>query len=129
MPRQGEDREIFEVEIEIPETEAEFLEFAESLSIDVERIGPEDTVARVGTAYTPAEWKTLTFPIPQFPNLAQPAETTLAGIPVHVWVRAHHIQIVVAPTADPVRVNEDDFLRAKALDDLISSRPDLRVRH
>jgi hypothetical protein len=122
-PRQGEDREIFEIDIEIPEAEPAFLELLSSLGIELRRIQPEDTVARAGTSYTPQEWKKLTFPIPQFPHLAQPGVTTVAGIPAHFWVRPHHLQIVIAPAADPVWLDEDDFLRAKAIDDLISRRP------
>src|ERR1043166_8653433 len=93
-PRQGEDREIFEIDIEIPETEPTFLELLSSLGIELRRIQPEDTVARAGTSYTPQEWKNLTFAFPQFPHFAQPGDTTVAGIPVHVWVRPKHLQIV-----------------------------------
>src|SRR5205823_6170179 len=74
-PRQGEDREIFEIDIEIPEAEPAFLELLSSLGIELRRIQPEDTVARTGTSYTPQEWKKLTFPIPQFPQFAQPGDT------------------------------------------------------
>src|SRR6266550_8560039 len=90
-PRQGEDREIFEIDIEIPEAERAFLELLSSLGIELRRIQPEDTVARAGTSYTPEEWKKLTFPIPQFPQFAQPGDTTVAEVPVHVWVRPQHL--------------------------------------
>ena len=52
-PRQGEDREIFEIDIEIPEAEPAFLELLSSLGIELRRIQPEDTVARAGNAFEP----------------------------------------------------------------------------
>jgi hypothetical protein len=122
------DREIFEVAIEIPETESAFLELCASLGIDVKRIQPEDNVAQVGTSYKPDVWKTLKFPVPAFPDLAQPGHVNLAGAPVHVWIRGRYLEVLVAPAVGPDRADENDFLRAKLVDDLLSSRSDLRFR-
>jgi len=122
------ERQIFEVAFEIPETERAFLDFCASLGITVERLQAGDAVARVGTAYKPDVWKTLKFPIPAFPDLAQPKDTTVAGVAAHVWIRNRYMEIVIAPAADPFFVNEDDFRRAKVIDDLLASRSDLRFR-
>ncbi len=63
-----------------------------------------------------------------FPGFAQPKETTVAGVAAHVWIRNRYIEIVIAPSDDPFFVNEDDFRRAKAIDDLLARRSDLRFR-
>jgi hypothetical protein len=121
------DREIFEVAIRIPETQDAFLAFCASLGIAVNRIQPDDTVARTGVAYSPEVWKTLTFPITQFPDLAQPGEQALAGASVHVWIRGHFLEVVIAPAIGPFSVDEADYLRAKAIDGLLH-RPGLQFR-
>src|SRR5258706_15671813 len=70
------DRDVFEVVIEMPETKAAFLELCASLGIVVNSIQPGDHVAQAGIPYKPEVWKTLKFAIPQFPDLAQPGDQT-----------------------------------------------------
>jgi hypothetical protein len=116
------DRDVFEVSLEVPETKSAFLELCSSLGIVVNSIRPGDNVAQVGTSYKPDVWKTLKFPIPGFPDLAQPGEQTIAGVCVHAWVRGRSLDIVIPPGANPTFANKTDFLRPKAVDDLLSRR-------
>ena len=127
-PPQVNDRQIFEVLIEIPETLPAFLEFSSTLGIVVNRIQPEDNVARSGTSYKPDVWKTLKFPIPGFPDFAQPCNQIVAGVPVYVWIRSRYLEIIIAPGVGPTLLDENDYLRAKAVDDFLSSRSDIRFR-
>jgi hypothetical protein len=120
--RQVYDREIFEVAIKIPESENAFLEFCAALGIHVARIQPADNVARAGTRYKPDEWELLKFPIPHFPDLAQPREQTLAGAAVHVWIRGGFLEIRIQPGVGPFSVDESDYQRAKAVDDWLHAR-------
>ena len=121
------DREIFEVAIAIPETEASFVEWCGELGIPARRIRTEDPVARAGLKYSPEEWKGLAFPIPLFPLLAQPGEQTLAGAKVHIWIRGRFLEIVIAPDVGLYSVDEADYERAKAVDAFLQ-RPGLQFR-
>jgi hypothetical protein len=114
------DREVFLVVLEIPETETAFLDFCSHHGIPVNRIEGHDQIAQKGVSYKPDVWKKLKFPIPQFPNLAQPGDQTLAGAPAHLWVRGRFLEIVIGPAVGPYSVDESDYKRAKAIDDLLS---------
>jgi hypothetical protein len=121
------DRELFEVAVRIPGTQGAFLELCASLGIHVNRIQPGDTVAQPGVAYDPETWKTLKFPIPGFVDLAQPGEQVLAGASVHIWIRNQCIELVIAPAIGPFSVDRADYLRAKAIDELLR-RPGVQFR-
>jgi hypothetical protein len=114
------DRQIFEVSIEIPGAKPAFLKLCDSLGVVVKHIEPGDNVAHAGTSYKPEVWKTLKFPIPRFPDLAQPCDQIVAGVPVYVWIREHHLEIIVAPAVGSTFLDEGDYLSAKAVDDLLS---------
>ena len=121
-----QERETFEVTIELPESQPEFLQLCASLGIAVRRIGPEDHVAEPGKTYKPDVWRTLAFPLGRFPQFAQPGDTTIADVPVYVWIRDRYLQIIIAPHTDPTFLDDRDFQRAKTIDDLLAGRTDLR---
>jgi hypothetical protein len=69
----------------------------------------------------------LKFPVAEFPDLAQPGDQRIGGTPVHAWARGRRLDIVVPLGANPT-FDKADFLRAKAVDDLLAGLPDLRFR-
>jgi hypothetical protein len=113
------DREVFEASVAVPDIEEALVQFCAGLGIMLRRIQPEDKVARAGTKYTPQEWKELKFSIPEFPNLVQPKEQTVAGVSVHFWIRRGFLEITISPPPEHVSVDESDFQRAKAMDDVL----------
>jgi hypothetical protein len=121
------DREIFAAAIRVPDTQDAFLEICTSLGIEIKKIQPGEAVAQAGTKYSPEQWKKLKFRIPEFPDLAQPGEQVLAGAFVHMWLRACYLEFTIGPGIGPCSVDESDYLRAKALDELLL-RPGLQFR-
>jgi hypothetical protein len=113
------DCEMFLALLEIPETEAAFIGFCTVLGIQMNRIHAHDQVAQTGVSYTPDVWKKLTYSIPLFPSLAQPRNQTLAGASADLWVRGHFLEIVIGASVGH-SVDESDYKRAKAIDDLLS---------
>ena len=128
-PHNDLDRELFEAVLIVPKSESEFLEMCSDLGIAVKRIQRGDKVARLGMKYSPAEWKQLIFPIPMFPNLAQPGDVTLAGVQVNVSVRDRFLTILIAPAeASTAYVDERDYQQARTVDALLN-RPGLQFRN
>jgi hypothetical protein len=103
------DRELFEVAVAIPEGQAEFLEFCASLGIRLKKIEAGDV------------------PVPAYPELAQPGEQILGGASAHVYIRGRFLELVIAPAIGAYSVDENDYLRAKALDELLR-RPGFQFR-
>jgi hypothetical protein len=94
------DRELFEVAIKLPATEADALELCGRLGLHVEKID----------------------------DLRKAREHFLAGTRAHVVVRHDAIEIFVAPWVGPHSVDESDYVRAKAIDDLLGATPGLEFR-